>query len=116
MLHRTELAAPPPEVTLSSPYPDVALSSPHPEAVRAAPRQPEGGPARALAYLYLFRRVVVALALLGAGVAWASELPWLAAAGLAIATGEWLRSTYYIGVLSWGHRHAMVGDAGPAVS
>ena len=70
------------------------------------------GPAWALSYLYLFRRIAVVLALLGAGVAWAHELPWLAAAGLAIATGEWLESSYYIGVLRWGQRRGMVADAG----
>ena len=68
----------------------------------------------AFAYLYLFRRVVVALALLGAGAAWVAELPWLAAAGLAIATGEWLESSYYIGVLRWGQRRGTVPVAGRA--
>ncbi|MDP8923136.1 MAG: hypothetical protein M3O34_09715 [Chloroflexota bacterium] len=48
--------------------------------------RPRSGPGSALTYLRLFRRVVVALALVGAAVAWVWELPWLAAAGLAIAT------------------------------
>ena len=77
-----------------------------------AERRTSLGPAWALTYLYLFRRVVVALALLGAGVAWAHELPWLAAAGLAVATGEWLESSYYIGVLRWGRRRGVVPDTG----
>lgn len=49
--------------------------------------RPNGGPEWALTYPYLFRRIVVGLALVGAGVAWTSYLPWLAA-GLAIVTGE----------------------------
>ena len=78
-----------------------------PWAVPGTRRGPRNGPARALAYLYLFRRVVVVLALIGAAVAWSSHLPWLAAAGLAIATGEWLESSYYISVLRWGQRRGL---------
>ena len=82
----------------------------------AARRRPPSGPDRAFTYLYLFRRVVVALALAGTGAAWALELPWLAAAGLAIATGEWLESTYYIGVLRWGQQRAAVPATGRGAS
>ena len=56
---------------------------------------------RALAYLYAFRRVVVGLALVGAAVGWVEQVPWLAAAGVCIAIGELLESSYYIGVLRW---------------
>ena len=73
----------------------------------------ERGPAWALNYLHLFRGIVVTLALVGAGVAWAWELPWLAAAGLAIAAGEWLESSYYIGVLRWGQQRGALGVTEP---
>ena len=78
----------------------------------ASRRRPPSGPDRALTYLCLFRRVVVVLALVGAVVAWAVELPWLAAAGLAIATGEWLESSYYTGVLRWGQQRGAVPATG----
>ena len=74
--------------------------------------QPRSETDRAFGYLYLFRRVVVALALVGAGLAWSLGSPWLAAAGLAIAIGEWLESTYYIGVLHWGERRRVLPGAG----
>jgi hypothetical protein len=66
--------------------------------------RPPGGPERALAYLYVFRRVVVGLALVAAGVGWAGQVPWLLAAGGCIAIGELLESSYYIGVVRWGQR------------
>ena len=81
----------------------IGLHAENGERVRA-----RTAPEWALRYLYLFRRVVVTLALVGAGAAWATDLPWLAAAGLAIATGEWLESSYYIGVLRWGQRRGML--------
>ena len=65
-----------------------------------------GGPERALAYLYVFRRVVVGLALVGAGVAWVEQAPSLLAACVCIGVGELLESSYYIGVLRWGQRRA----------
>jgi hypothetical protein len=65
----------------------------------------QGGTERALAYLHLFRRVVVGLALVSAGVAWVAQVPWLLAACLCIAIGELLESSYYIEVLRWGQRH-----------
>lgn len=64
----------------------------------------QGGPERALAYLYVFRRVVVGLAIVGAGLAWAEQVPWLLAACVCIGVGELLESSYYIGVLRWGQR------------
>jgi hypothetical protein len=73
----------------------------------AGGRQQGGGTERALAYLYLFRRVVVGLALVGAGVAWVEQVPWLLAACVCIGVGELLESSYYIAVLRWGqHRWA----------
>ena len=68
--------------------------------------RPPGGPERALAYLYSFRRVVVGLALVGAGAAWVEQVPWLLAACVCIGVGELLESSYYIGVLRWGQRRA----------
>jgi hypothetical protein len=74
------------------------------------------GPEGAFAYLYLFRRVVVGLALVGAGVGWAGQVPWLFAAGLCIGIGELLESSYYIGVLRWGQGRALIpGSAGAEV-
>jgi hypothetical protein len=70
------------------------------------PAARSGTPGLALAYLRTFRRVVVPLAASGAGVAWAAGEPWLAAAGVAVAVGELLESSYYLGVLRWGERRA----------
>ena len=69
----------------------------------ARPSGPEG----ALTYLYVFRRVVVGLALVIGGVAWAWEVPWLIAACLCVGVGELLESSYYIGVLRWGQRRGV---------
>jgi hypothetical protein len=65
------------------------------------------GPEWALAYLYVFRRVVVGLALMGAGAAWYWQLPGLLAACLCIGVGELLESTFYIEVLRWGQRRGV---------
>jgi hypothetical protein len=67
-------------------------------------RESKAGPEVAFAYLYTFRRVVVGLALVGAGVGWAAQVPWLLAASVCIAIGELLETSYYIGVLRWGQR------------
>jgi hypothetical protein len=69
------------------------------------PRWRRSGPERALAYLYTFRRVVVGLALIGAGAAWSWQMPGLLAACLCIGVGELLESSFYIEVLRWGQRH-----------
>jgi hypothetical protein len=74
------------------------------QAQSGAGSRQQGGTERALAYLYLFRRVVVGLALVGAGVAWVEQVPWLLAACVCIGIGELLESSYYIGVLRWGQR------------
>ncbi len=76
------------------------MTAVHTQSIPVRPRR--DGPDGALAYLYVFRRVVVGLALVGAGVGWAAQVPWLLAAGLCIAVGELLESSYYIGVLRWG--------------
>ena len=68
-------------------------------------RWQRSGPERALAYLYTFRRVVVGLALIGAGATWSWQMPGLLAACLCIGVGELLESTFYIEVLRWGQRH-----------
>jgi hypothetical protein len=65
-------------------------------------------PERAFAYLYTFRRVVVGLALVGAGVGWAAQAPWLLSASMCIAIGELLETSYYIAVLRWGQRRGQV--------
>ena len=67
-------------------------------------RRRQGGPERALEYLYIFRLVVVGLALVGAAIAWLEQVPWLLAACVCIGVGELLESSYYIGVLRWGRQ------------
>ena len=69
--------------------------------------QRQSSPEWALAYLYVFRRVVVGLALLAAGVGWYWQAPGVVGAGLCIAVGEFLESTYYIEVMRWGQRHGV---------
>ena len=63
------------------------------------------GAPRALIYLYTFRRVVVGLTLIGAGIGWAEQVPWLLAASVCVGIGEWLESSYYIGVLRWSEQN-----------
>jgi hypothetical protein len=60
----------------------------------------------AFRYLFLFRRVVVSLAVLGAVLAWAHEYRALMAAFVCIGIGELLESSYYINVLRWREREA----------
>ena len=60
----------------------------------------------AFRYLFLFRRVVVSLAVVGAMLAWVSELPALTAALVCIGIGELLESSYYINVLRRRQRQA----------
>jgi hypothetical protein len=69
--------------------------------LRSGPGQwlAQPGAGRALVYLYTFRRVVVGLALIAAGVGWAEDVPWLLAASATVGIGEWLESSYYITVL-----------------
>jgi hypothetical protein len=67
----------------------------------------QSSPEWALAYLYVFRRVVVGLALVGAGAGWYWQVPGLVGAGLCIAVGELLEATYYIEVMRWGQRHGV---------
>jgi hypothetical protein len=58
-------------------------------------------PEWAMAYLFTFRRVVVGLCTLGAGVGWAEQVAWLLAVCICIGIGELIESSYYIGVLRW---------------
>jgi len=58
----------------------------------------------AFRYLILFRRVVVRLAIVGAALAWAYQLPALTAALVCVGIGELLESSYYISVLRWHQR------------
>ena len=71
----------------------------------AARGRRRSGPEWAMVYLYVFRRVVVGLALIGTGLAWSWQEAGFVAAGLCIGAGEWLESTFYIEVLRWGQRH-----------
>jgi hypothetical protein len=57
----------------------------------------------ALTYLHVFRRVVVGVCLVGAGLGLAEGVPWLLAASVCVGIGEWLESSYYINVIRWGH-------------
>jgi hypothetical protein len=67
-------------------------------------RRQQSGLAWAFTYLYVFRRVVVGLALIGAGAAWYWQAPGLFAAAVCIGIGELLETTYYLEVLRWGQR------------
>ena len=58
----------------------------------------------AFRYLFLFRRVVVSLALVGAVLAWVHQFPALTAALVCVGIGELLESSYYISVLRWRER------------
>jgi hypothetical protein len=62
--------------------------------------------ALAFSYLYVFRRVVVSLAVVGTVLAWAVESPALMSVFVCIGIGELLESSYYIGVLRWRQRQA----------
>jgi hypothetical protein len=55
----------------------------------------------AFSYLYPFRRIVVVLALLGAGIAWAEQWTGLFAAFVCIGIGELIECSYYLGILKW---------------
>jgi hypothetical protein len=56
----------------------------------------------ALVYLHVFRRVVVGLCVVCAGIGIAEHVSWLVAASSCIGVGEFLESSYYIGVIEWG--------------
>src|SRR5687767_9837237 len=75
--------------------------SPRPRERRAQPDEPT----LAFRYLYLFRRLVVSAAVVGAVLSWANEWPALAAALVCIGIGELLESSYYLSVLRWRQRH-----------
>lgn len=61
----------------------------------------QGETALAFRYLFLFRRIVVGLAAVGAVLAWAYEFPALMAAFVCVGIGELLESSYYLSVLRW---------------
>jgi hypothetical protein len=75
-------------------------------SLRSAGRQRRSWPEWALTYLYVFRASVVGVCLVGAGLAWLAQVPWLLAAAVCIAVGEFLESSYYIVVLQWGDRRS----------
>ena len=58
----------------------------------------------ALAYLHVFRVVVVGMCVLLAVVGWVADIQWLFMASLCIGLGEMIESTYYIVVIRWGQR------------
>ena len=83
---------------------DGAAQSGHQHGARRPARSdpaPGGETTLAFRYLYLFRRLVVSLALVGAVLAWANQFPALTAALVCIGIGEFLESSYYITVLRW---------------
>ena len=61
----------------------------------------------AFRYLFLFRRIVVSLAVLGAVLAWSYDFPALLAAFVCVGVGELLESSYYINVLRWRQRQTV---------
>src|SRR5436190_22963001 len=64
----------------------------------------------AFSYLYTFRRIVIIVALLGAGVAWIEQLSSLFAACVCIGIGELIECSYYLGVLRWAQRRGPPGS------
>ena len=60
----------------------------------------------AFSYLYTFRRIIVVLALIGAGVAWTEQWTGLFTAFVCIGIGELIECSYYLGVLRWEQRRA----------
>jgi hypothetical protein len=58
----------------------------------------------ALAYLYIFRVIVVGTCLTLVPIAWLTHIDWLFNASLCVAIGELIESSYYICVLRWGQR------------
>jgi hypothetical protein len=76
--------------------PDTRLTAPRADETELAFR-----------YLYTFRRIVVGLALAGAGVAFVEQYTSLCAAFACIGVGELIESSYYLNVLRWRqHRQA----------
>jgi uncharacterized membrane protein len=68
--------------------------------------------ALALAYVSVFRTVVVGSCLVCAAVAWFMHVPWLLMASLCIAAGEFVECTYYLVVLNWGKRSGRLPNPG----
>jgi hypothetical protein len=61
----------------------------------------------AMTYLFAFRRVVVGLCLIAAGVGLMHQIGWLLAVSVCVGIGEFVESSYYIGVLRWGERRGV---------
>jgi hypothetical protein len=55
----------------------------------------------AFRYLYTFRRIIVVLTLLGAGIAWAEQHMGLFAAFVCVGIGELIECSYYLGVVTY---------------
>ena len=73
---------------------------------------PRTWPQWALTYLYVFRAVVVGSSLAFAALAWLTHIPWLLMAGLCIAAGEFVETTYYITVLRWAENTGRLARGG----
>ena len=67
----------------------------------------QSAPEWAMTYLQVFRRVVVGLALIGAGAGWYWQMPAVVAASLCIGVGELLESSFYIEMMRWGQRRGV---------
>jgi hypothetical protein len=76
-------------------------------------RRSNSWPEWALVYLFTFRRVVVGVCLVLAGLAWIDQVAWLLAASACVGLGELLESSYYIGVLRWGQRRGSLPSLSP---
>jgi hypothetical protein len=70
--------------------------------------RPGSWPGWAMAYLVVFRRVVVGACLVGVGIGLVQGWTWLVAVGVCVGIGEFLESSYYMGVLRWGQRRGTV--------
>lgn len=80
--------------------PGISLTSPHQDTAVLA-----------LRYLYLFRRIVVGLAVAGAAISFVQQWTGLFAACACIGIGEWLECSYYLNVLHWRQDRAAAADS-----
>ena len=70
--------------------------------------RPNTWPGWAMAYLFVFRRVVVGACVIGAAIGLAQQIPWLFAVSICVGIGEFLESSYYINVLRWGQQQGSI--------
>jgi hypothetical protein len=63
-----------------------------------------------MTYLIVFRRVVVGACFIGAAIGLAQQIPWLLAVSVCVGIGEFIESSYYIGVMRWGQRRGLAPD------